>query len=64
MFTAMVLACVIGQANVCIEATDTLGPYKTQQECILRAHNMIAALSVTLPLPHQYLYKCDKQESV
>ena len=60
MFTAMVLACAIGSvdASTCIEATDERGPYKTEAECVMRVHQMVTALQMTLPVPMQFHYKC------
>jgi len=62
MFTAMVLACAIGSVDTttCIEATDERGPYETREECVMRVHQMISALSMTMPVPMQYSYKCEE----
>jgi len=62
MFTAMVLACVIGSvdATTCIEATDEYGPYETREECMMRVHQMVSALAVTMPVPMQYSFKCEE----
>ena len=66
MFTAMVLACAIGSvdASTCIEATDERGPYKTEAECVMRVHQMVTALQMTMPVPMQYSYKCVTPEGV
>ena len=58
MFTAMVLACAIGMTNTCVEATDELGPYETREQCVMRVHQMVTALQMTLPVPMQFHYKC------
>ena len=62
MFTAMVLACAIGSvdASTCVEATDTRGPYETQEECMMRVHEMVSVLAATMPVPMHYSYKCVK----
>ena len=64
MFTAMVLACAIGSvdASTCIEATDEYGPYKTREECVMRVHQMVSALQMTMPVPMQYSYKCESDK--
>ena len=61
MFTAMVLACAIGatDASMCIEATDERGPYETREECVMRVHQMVAALQMTMPVP-TYSFKCEE----
>ena len=66
MFTAMVLACAIGSvdASTCIEATDERGPYKTEAECVMRVHQMVTALQMTMPVPKQYRYKCETPKGV
>ena len=60
MFTAMVLACAIGNVSpdTCIEATDTYGPYDTHKECYARVQEMVQALAYTMPVPMQYSFKC------
>ena len=64
MFTAIVLACAIGStdASTCIEATDERGPYETQEECVMRVHQMVTALQMTMPVPKQYSYKCSSDK--
>jgi len=61
MLTAIVLACVIGMPDKCITAEDTRGPYKTEQECVMRAYEMITGMQMILPVPHEYSYKCVEQ---
>ena len=64
MFTAMVLACAIGNVSTatCIEATDERGPYGTHDECYARVQEMVAALAYTMPVPMQYSFKCNTSE--
>tara|TARA_R100000005_G_C4904043_1_gene144851 strand:+ start:147 stop:353 length:207 start_codon:yes stop_codon:yes gene_type:complete len=66
MFTAMVLACAIGSASpdTCIEATDEYGPYKTREECVMRVHQMVTALQMTMPVPMDFRFKCETPEGV
>ena len=59
MFYAFVLACVIGQPDMCLEAVDTRGPYKTHEECLARVDEMVAAMPYMLPpVPHEFKFKC------
>lgn len=58
MFTAVILACVIGMPDACVEAEDTRGPYATEQECVMRAYEMISSMQMLLPIPHMYKHKC------
>ena len=64
MFTAMVLACAIGNMSpaTCIEATDERSPYGTHDECYARVQEMVAALAYTMPVPMQYSFKCNTSE--
>lgn len=66
MFTAIVLACAIGNASpdTCIEATDEYGPYKTREECVMRVHQMVTALQMTMPVPMDFRFKCETPEGV
>ena len=66
MFTAMVLACAIGNVTpeTCIEARDTYGPYKTEEECVERVHEMIKSMALTVPMPMQYTYKCENSKGI
>lgn len=59
MFTAVVLACLLSQPDMCIEATDSRGPYPTKLDCTNRTEEMIVAMiSLLPPVPHQFKYKC------
>ena len=62
MFEALVLACLMGQANMCIEAEDERGPYETESECVMRVHQMVTAMQLAFPQPHTYYYKCKEVE--
>jgi hypothetical protein len=66
VFTAMVLACAMGTASpeTCIEALDELGPYATKQECYARVKEMAQTLALTIPVPMQFYFKCDKVKGV
>ena len=66
MFTAMVLACAIGNVSpdTCIEATDERGPYETHKECYARVQEMVTTLAYTMPVPMQYSYKCNALEGM
>ena len=66
MFTAVVLACAIGSVSpdTCIEATDEYGPYKTREECVMRVHQMVTALQMTMPVPMDFRFKCETPEGV
>jgi len=44
MFHAMIYACLAANMEMCIIAEDTLGPYKTVEECMDR----IGELSITV----------------
>ena len=67
MFTAIVLACAMGATaptDMCIEAWDERGPYATKQECHARVKEMAQALALTIPVPMQFYFKCDKVKGV
>ena len=60
MFTAVVIACVIGQPNNCIQFNDTRGPYDQEEVCKTRSYEMARAVLPTLPpVPFQFLLKCE-----
>lgn len=44
MFQAMIYACLAANMEMCVIAEDTLGPYKTVEECMDR----IGELSITV----------------
>jgi len=58
MFTAIVLACIMTAPDTCVEAVDTRGPYPTEEQCVMRAYQMMTELQVLFPVPHKYEYKC------
>jgi len=43
MFTAIVLACHIANANACIQLVDNRGPYKTEERCEERIEEILAS---------------------
>ena len=61
MFEAWVMVCVMGQAGNCFPAQDTRGPYETEGQCVMRAHEMVAQMRMAFPMPHTYQYKCVEQ---
>jgi len=58
MFTTYVLFCSLITGS-CTEAIDTEGPYRTQQECRIRAVEMAAAISTVSQEPQRFHYKCE-----
>ena len=62
MFEAVVLACLMGQPTMCVEAQDARGPYQTEAECVMRVHQMVTAMQLVFPQPHTYHYKCKAVE--
>jgi|DEB0MinimDraft_6_1074348.scaffolds.fasta_scaffold621776_1 3-oxoacyl-[acyl-carrier-protein] synthase III len=49
MFTAMLLACSIYLPTNCVQFDDTRGPYKTEDECIVRLAEMIGTIREISP---------------
>lgn len=43
MFTAIVLACHIANADACIKLVDNRGPYKTEKRCEERIEEILAS---------------------
>jgi len=44
MFTAVILACHIASQSMCVQITDTYGPYATEKECQVRIDEMLGQL--------------------
>ena len=60
MFTAVVLACVIGRPDACMLFTDERGPYVLKETCEARAYEMAEAVVPTLPrMPFQIFFRCE-----
>ena len=60
MFTAIVLACVMGRPDACMQFTDNRGPYVEEDVCKARAYEMAEAVVPTLPrVPFQFFFKCE-----
>ena len=60
MFTAIVLACVIGRPDACMQFTDNRGPYLEEEVCNARANEMAKLVVPTLPpVPFQFFFKCE-----
>ena len=62
MFEAIVVFCALGVTDPSewVTAEDTRGPYETREECVMRVHQMISALAMTMPVPMHYSYKCEE----
>jgi hypothetical protein len=63
MFEALVLVCMINNHSLCHTLQDLEGPYKTEQECIARTHEMAADLPEYMPEFEALKYKCLKKDS-
>ena len=62
MFEAIVVFCALGvtDPSECVTAEDTRGPYETREECMMRVHQMVSTLAMTMPVPMQYSFKCEE----
>lgn len=60
MFTTLLLVCHLANPTDCITLQDSRGPYKTKQECVERAYEMIQDLNNS-PIPIQPVaFKCER----
>jgi hypothetical protein len=57
MFEAWIMVCLMGAPNACFEASDTRGPYVTEQRCIERSIEMAKDID-TLPGHKAVAFKC------
>ena len=65
MFEAFVLVCMLRDPTVCHTLQDTEGPYKTEQQCEVRAYEIAMELSEYMPEYIATKYKCiDDKEKV
>ena len=64
MFEAIVLFCAIGvtDPNECITAEDTRGPYETKEECYGRVQEMVTGISMMMPVPLNFHFKCEEPQ--
>jgi len=60
MFEAFVFVCVIGNANICHTLSDIEGPYKTKNQCEVRAYEIAFELPDWMPNYEAIKYKCVK----
>lgn len=60
MFEAFVLVCVIGNTNICHTLSDIEGPYKTENQCEVRAYEIAFELPDWMPNYEAIKYKCVK----
>ena len=61
MFSAYLLVCSIQIINACVEVSDTLGPYETQEECHTRIIEMAEAVEKTIGKQKLY-YRCKVED--
>ena len=65
MFEAFVLVCMLRDPTVCQTLQDTEGPYKTEQQCEVRAYEIAMKLPEWMPEYIATKYKCiDDKEKV
>ena len=46
MFTAVIIACHVASADMCMQITDSRGPYDTAERCEVRIEEMIKDLTL------------------
>ena len=61
MFEAFMLACMIGNSNICHTIVDIEGPYNTHQQCIMRVNEMAYDLKDYMPNFTPLKYKCARK---
>ena len=59
MFTAMVLFCSVYVTGDCLEATDSKGPYLTEEACEQRIATMVEDTRLLFPYLIQKGYRCE-----
>ena len=65
MFEAFVLVCMLRDPTVCQTLQDTEGPYKTEQQCQVRAYEIAMELPEWMPEYIATKYKCiDDKEKI
>ena len=67
MFTAMVwhVLLVAKMPARVLRPLTSRGPYETREECVMRVHQMVTALQMTMPVPMDFRFKCkDTKEGV
>lgn len=70
MFTAIIVACHIANANACIQFIDNRGPYDTEDKCNARVEEMLSVIMIAHVekkspyLPRQILCFYDNLSSV
>lgn len=64
MFKAMVLVCTLAQPTTCVVFEDNIKLRETEEECRIRATEMVEQLQATLPFPNHMAFKCEKQHGV
>jgi hypothetical protein len=61
MFEAMVLVCLLRDPQTCQTLMDIEGPYKTEIECEVRAHEIAMELPEWMPEYIAVRYKCNRK---
>ena len=61
MFEAMVLVCLLKDPQTCHTLMDIEGPYKTERECEIRAHEIAMELPEWMPEYIATKYKCNQK---
>jgi hypothetical protein len=65
MFKTLVLVCLLKDPTMCHTLQDTEGPYKTEQQCQVRAYEIATELPEYMPEYIATKYKCidDKEKA-
>jgi hypothetical protein len=61
MFETMVLVCLLKNPQVCHTLKDIEGPYKTEKQCEIRAHEIAIELPEWMPEYIATRYKCNQK---
>jgi len=64
MFTATIIACLMGVPDSCITFVDNRGPYETEKQCLIRTEEMAQSAANIAGQPVMVKRNCIKDKGV
>ena len=64
MFTATIIACLMGVPDSCITFVDNRGPYETEKQCMIRTEQMAQSAANIAGQPVMVKRGCIKDKGV
>ena len=64
MFKALVMVCSLSDPTNCTVFSDTIKLRESEELCRARIEEMVEVIEMTMPVPVEYKFKCQREKSI